>query len=244
MSVILAGLFRYPVKGLGGEALENAALGFHAALPGDRAFAPVRLGPPPVLLRKPAIATLDAMLEGTAQAVEGTSRLTLSHQGVPIASADPASEAGRRELAAGLASALGILDPLDLVAAGSFRGGYQGPGSLSVMAAASVRALGEALDLPALDPRRFRSNLVLEGLEPNRELDWRGRHLRLGEAELRITGPIRRCRIIDTSPCTGERDLALLAKLAQDGATPLLGVYAEVTKPGRIAPGDSITLLD
>lgn len=244
MTITLAGLFRYPVKGLGGEALEGTALGFHAALPGDRAFAPVRQGPPPVLLRKPAIATIDARLEGAPGAGAGASRLILSRAGNRLAAADPASKTGRHELAATLAAALGILDPLDIAPEGSFRGGFQGPASLSLMAAASVTALCERLGLSGLDPRRFRSNLVVEGLAANEELGWRGRHVRLGEAELRITGPIRRCRVIDTSPDSGERDLSLFATLGQGGANPLLGVYAEVVKPGRIAPGDSCTLLD
>jgi uncharacterized protein len=238
----LAGLWRYPLKGLGGQELQTAQLGFHAALPGDRAYAPVRRGPPPVMLRKPAIATLEARLEASRDG-EGD-HLALWRRGVVLASADPLSQTGRIVLAEALADALGILDPLEIAPTGSFRGGYQGPATVSLMAASSITALSDLMGLPALDARRFRSNLIIDGLEANTELGWRGQRLRLGEAELRITGPIRRCRVIDTSLDTGERDLPLLAKLAENGSVPLLGVYAEVVRPGRISAGDVCALAD
>ena len=57
---------------------------------------------------------------------------------------------------------------------------------------ASVQAFALEAGM-ALDPRRFRANLYLEGLEPEEELRWLGRTIRAGKAELEVTSRCERC---------------------------------------------------
>ena len=61
----------------------------------------------------------------------------------------------------------------------------------------------------------------------------------MGDARLRIGGPIPRCAVIDHHPGTGEKDLRLLNALVRERPTnragePMLGVYATCVEPGRV----------
>jgi hypothetical protein len=122
---------------------------------------------------------------------------------------------------------------------------------LSVISNASVRDLARrgGRDQP-LDARRFRMNIEIDGCEPYDEDAWRDRRLRVGEAILRVGGPIPRCVLTTQSPETGERDWNTLAQIARyrpriagHGGLPF-GVYARVEEPGRAAVGDGVELLE
>ena len=52
----------------------------------------------------------------------------------------------------------------------------------------AVRALAEAIG-DEVDERRFRGNVLIDGLAPFEELAWQGRRVRIGEAEFQITIP-------------------------------------------------------
>lgn len=112
----------------------------------------------------------------------------------------------------------------------------------------SLRALEEAAGGP-VDPRRFRMLLELEGCEPHEEDGWSGRRVRVGEAVLRVGGPVSRCAVTTRHPETGARDLDMLQLIrsyrgqrADDGAI-LFGVYADVERPGAVRVGDALELL-
>ena len=90
------------------------------------------------------------------------------------------------------------------------------------------------------DAARFRATLVVETEEPWVEDSWLGREVEVGGARLRIGGPVPRCAVIDHRPETGERDSRLLKDLVRRRPTntagePMFGVYATVTRPGRVA---------
>lgn len=106
------------------------------------------------------------------------------------------------------------------------------------------RAAGKAVDL-----RRFRMLLELDGCEPHEEDGWEGRRVRVGDAVLRIGGPVERCAMTTRHPETGERDLDTLRLIRgyrgqreADGAI-LFGVYADVDEPGPVRTGDPVELL-
>ena len=104
---------------------------------------------------------------------------------------------------------------------------------VAVVTTTSLAALGD------LDARRFRATLVLETDEPWVEDTWLGRELTVGDATIRIGGPIPRCAVIDHHPETGEKDARILKTLTQERPTnragePMFGVYATVTNPGRV----------
>ena len=61
----------------------------------------------------------------------------------------------------------------------------------------------------------------------------------VGDATIRVGGPIPRCAVIDHHPETGEKDARLLKALVRTRPTnragePMFGVYATVVSPGRV----------
>lgn len=84
-------------------------------------------------------------------------------------------------------------------------------GYVSLHSRASIAELGAALD-GTVDDRRFRSNVVIDGVEAWDELGWQG-EVRIGEVTLRTAGPIVRCLATHANPDTGVRDAKVLTTL-------------------------------
>jgi uncharacterized protein YcbX len=114
--------------------------------------------------------------------------------------------------------------------------------SISILNAASLRALSQRLG-HGLDPRRFRGNIWLDGLAPWKEVDLVGHEITIGTARLRIEDPITRCRATEANPETGQRDTATLRMLEDGWGHQDFGVYAEVTRGGRVTLGDAARLI-
>jgi uncharacterized protein len=139
--------------------------------------------------------------------------------------------------------------PLRLVGAGSAvdRGRH---GAISVVSQASLRHLAAAAERDAVEPRRFRMLIEVDGIDPHEEDDWVGRKLRVGSALVRGCGHVGRCVITTRHPDTGEGDLDTLKLLAsyrhKIGTTEPLafGIYGEVLESGRVAVGDEVTVLN
>jgi uncharacterized protein YcbX len=115
-----------------------------------------------------------------------------------------------------------------------------GDGSLAVLA----RQAGE----DAVDGRRFRMLMELEGTAAHEEDTWIGARVAVGTAELQITKPDARCAITTQDPDTGQRDLDTLRTIIsyrglREGKHADFGVLGEVTVPGRIRLGDQVTPL-
>ena len=99
----------------------------------------------------------------------------------------------------------------------------------------------------AVDARRFRMLFTLEGCGEHEEDTWDGRLLRVGEAMVRVGGPVDRCAVTTRDPDTGERDLDTLRLIknyrgVRDGQHVDFGVYATVEQPGTVRIGDSVEL--
>ena len=117
---------------------------------------------------------------------------------------------------------------------------------VSLISLASVADLAARGGVDTLDPRRFRMLIELDGCDPYEEDTWPGHQLRIGEAELRVTGPAYRCILTTLHPDTGERDFPTLDVLATYRRSPNgleLGRYAEVLRPGRVRVGDPVEVL-
>ena len=109
----------------------------------------------------------------------------------------------------------------------------------TMLGRASCERLGEELGA-AVDPRRFRMLLELDGLAAHEEDDWRGRQVRSVRAS---SGPAGRCRAAPSPPRIPTRAPSRLDTLRgipsyrglREGKGIDFGVYFDVVQPGRVA---------
>jgi uncharacterized protein YcbX len=116
---------------------------------------------------------------------------------------------------------------------------------LSVFALQSARKLGEEIGT-TVDKRRFRANIYLDltNLEGFAEDQFVGRSIRIGpKVIISILERDPRCMMITLDPDTGEKEPALLKKVAQ-AHSGMAGVYGAVLAEGMVHKGDSVELLD
>ncbi len=246
MTLRLASIWRHPIKSHGREELASVLLSEGECLPGDRRWAvaheAARLQPgwnPCANFHRgakaPALMAITARTEGDA--------VTLSHPDRPDITFRP-------DMAEDLSVFLDWVAPLSppdraqparIVTAGRGMTDSDFP-SVSVLGLASLRALSQRMGQD-LSQHRFRGNLWIEGAAPFEEFDWIGRRLRIGEAELELREPITRCRATMANPETGRVDAETLTALESGWGHRDFGVYAVVTKPGRIAPEDRVDLI-
>jgi uncharacterized protein YcbX len=106
---------------------------------------------------------------------------------------------------------------------------------------ATVSAFGVQAGM-RIDHRRFRANLYVDGLAPEDEVGWLGRRLHVGAAELEVVKRCGRCVVITRDPDTTIATPELL-RLLTETHDQFMGVYCRVTRPGRVAPGDSVCVV-
>jgi uncharacterized protein len=128
-------------------------------------------------------------------------------------------------------------------------GGTRRGNPTSIVSDGSLRQLAKAAGVDAVDGRRFRMLINLEGADPHEEDTWIGKRIALGDAVLRVLKPDARCAITTQDPDTGSRDLDTLRTIIsyrglREGKHADFGVLADVVQPGRIRLGDSVTVLD
>jgi uncharacterized protein YcbX len=246
-------LFRYPVKGLTPETLDTATLTPGRSIPWDRAFAlaqgdakfdpahPAWLAKTNFmcLMRNPGIAAIRASFD------EPTHKLNLwtPHGGALVES--PFTIEGRAVIGQYLSDFLGD-------AARGVPEFYYVPDHsfcdhqtqvISLIGLGSIHALEAAVGAPR-HPLRFRANLYITDIEPWAEFNWVGKTLAIGTARLLVTDRTIRCAATMVNPETAVRDANPIRELEQNFGHTDLGVFAEVTMPGSIQPGDIISVLD
>ena len=116
---------------------------------------------------------------------------------------------------------------------------------LSIFAVQTARRLGEETGV-AVDKRRFRANIYIDLISSDgfAEDGLVGRSLRVGsKAVVSILQRDGRCMMITLDPDTGEKEPAILKKVAQahDG---MAGVYGAVLVEGMVRKGDPVEVLD
>jgi uncharacterized protein YcbX len=98
-----------------------------------------------------------------------------------------------------------------------------------------------------IDPRRFRMLLVIDGVTEHEEDTWSGQHLQIGQAVVRVAGPVDRCVVITRDPETGERDVDALRLIKNYRGLRErfidFGVFASVEQPGIVRLGDRVSVL-
>jgi hypothetical protein len=128
-------------------------------------------------------------------------------------------------------------------------GGTRRGNPTSIISDGSLHELAKQAGVGAVDGRRFRMLINLEGAEAHEEDTWVGRRIGIGDAILRVTKPDARCAITTQDPDTGMRDLDTLRSIIgyrglREGKHADFGVLADVVQPGRIRVGDEVQILD
>lgn len=140
-------------------------------------------------------------------------------------------------------------EPLRLVRATGPLGGYD-LHPVSLLAAASVRALTDGSGDEPLDGRLFRMTITVEGVPPFTEDTWLGERLRIGDSVVRVRSLVRRCAAVQKHPDGAGRRQDTLRRIKEVRGTVLtshgpglaLGVYGDVERSGAVHVGDSVRL--
>jgi uncharacterized protein YcbX len=119
-------------------------------------------------------------------------------------------------------------------------------GAVSLMSRASLAGLADVAGEGAVDARRFRMTVEIDGVGAHEEDGWIGRRVRVGAALVRMHGHVGRCSTTTRHPEHGHVDLPVLDLLRSyrgglDTTEPLaFGIYGEVLEGGRVAVGDAV----
>ncbi len=242
----VAGLYRYPMKGLTPERLERVELEPGETLPFDRAYA-IENGPGQfkpeaprhvsksnflMLRRDERLATLRSQFD------DATRTLTISRAGKQVARGKLDTPIGRQLIEQFFAAYMKaeLRGAPKIVHAQGHSFSDVAAKCVSIINLATVRELERTLGRP-VDPLRFRANVYIEGLAPWIEHQWLDRTIGIGAARLGVFARIRRCDATNVDPATAARDMAIPATLMRTWGHQDLGVYAKVAAGGVIAVG-------
>lgn len=254
---IITQLFVHPVKGLTPQAETQVSLQSGHGILGDRAFALMyatstsksnsRVVP---WMKKrnfamqcdlPALAALDCRYDFQ------NALLTIKHKDQDLLVADPNILAQRKLIDAFFTGYLAadLKSPLQLVGTNDGKTRYPDRHTvhLSLINQATLDQLSDIVGQP-VDAKRFRPNIVFQGIPAWAEFNWIGQHFQLGSAQIEVTAPINRCLNIDVNPRTGKQDLPLLSLLQQHFSHKQTGVLAKVITSGIVTVGDRLQSLN
>jgi uncharacterized protein YcbX len=229
-------LWRYPVKSLLGERLHAGSIG-RDGLDGDRRFAiyDLETGFGLTARRKPELLFASARLLH-----DGTPQIRLP-DGTIAANDDALSEWLGRRVALRQATTNGarlfenVVD-FEHEATSEWEPFEAAGGPFHDSARARVSLVSTATT-GSWDPRRFRSNILLDG---GGEDELVGSTVRLGDAVLDVGMRIQRCVMTTRAQADGiERDLGVLRTIARERGA-CLAVGALVATPGDVHVGDEL----
>ncbi len=245
----ITGIYRYPVKGLTGEALTSVALTPGDCLPFDRAYAIEngqgrfdRLNPrhlPKInflmLMRDERLATLRSSFD------DETQTLTIFRDGGQVAKGQLSTPIGRQIIQQFLSSYFKseLRGPPKIVTALGHSFSDVPAKCLHIVNLASLRDL-ERVAGRTLDPLRFRANLYIDGIEAWSEFGWLDKSLTIANAELTVFARTERCEATNVNPQTGDRDGSVPAWLRRQWGHSDFGVYAKVNSAGQISVNNTV----
>ncbi len=250
-------LFIHPVKGLSPHLVQSVDLKIGHGIPGDRAFALMYQngksenypnGQVPWMKKHNFAMQNDwhslAGLDCTYDAA--TSMLSIKRKGVELLQADTNTLTGRDRISTFFTGYLcasypsqgakqRYSQPLQLVGDYNItRYPDREIADISLVSQASIDHLCE-LSGKFIDVRRFRPNIVVEGIPAWSEFDWVGRQIQIGDATIEITARINRCLNIDVNPETGDRDINLLSLLQNHFQHTQTGILGKIITNANIA---------
>jgi uncharacterized protein YcbX len=252
-------LYRYPVKGFTPQPVERIVVLPGGRVEGDRVlnfrFADAPAGDMEwcrkyhgvVLANTPGLARLSVRFD------ERSERVTIA-LGAQIVADEALDEAGRARLVTAITDYVLSLHesplkgeparlPLKLVGDGR-ASRYQDnqAGQVTLHSRESLAAAGDALGDANLNERRFRHNIVIDGVAAWQEQSWVGGTVHIGTAVFENVVPKIRCLATHANPLTGERDLQVMQTLVRAFAQkePTFGVGMLSQAGGEIRIGDAV----
>ncbi len=241
-------IYRYPVKGLSAEALEEVAVEAGGCLPWDRAFALAQGDAPfdpedPQWLQKSHFMCLmkNARIARLHSAFDPRSGMLVIRGPEGEIAENALTPDGRAAIGAWLTRAMGE------EARGTPRF-HHVPGHsfcdqrtkvVSLISLASLAAFEAAVGAPR-ELMRFRANVYFTGARPWTELDWVGQEILVGGARMKVVKRIVRCAATEVNLETGERDADPVKELRALYGHADLGVHAQVIEGGKLAVGEAI----
>jgi uncharacterized protein YcbX len=224
----VAGLWRYPVKSMAGEALRWADVSWHGVA-GDRRWAFIRGGmersgfPWLTIREHPELSHFRPRIIDPERP-DGSPTVVRTPSGRELDVVDPALAAGLGDGVRVIKQDRGVFDTFPL----------------SLVTTQTVAGLGARVGA-ALDVQRFRPNLLVKaaGGAEFPEDEWVGATLRIGGLRMRVDKRDGRCVMVNVDPATLERNPAVLRTIARE-RDACLGVYGSTVEPGRVAVGDAV----
>jgi len=209
----VAELWRYPVKSLAGERLQQAVVTDNGIV-GDRI----------VHVRDRRGRAITARTKPRLLALHGT----LGPDGTPLIDrrpwTAPESLAAVRE-AAGPDATLAH---------------YEGPERFDVLPL--LVATDGAIAALGIDGRRLRPNIVIGGVSGVAERQWPGRRLRIGDVVIGMAKLRGRCVMTTWDPDTQVQDLSVIQRIVDD-FDGTMALDSDVVSGGTIAVGDPVEIL-
>jgi uncharacterized protein YcbX len=230
-------IFRYPVKSMAGERLEDANLGWYG-LDGDRRLALRRVDDRSGMPWLTASRLPDLLLfapqrhNDRAQGDLPTHIRTPDGEEMPVFGEELAKEIERRHGA-----------PVQMM---QLRHGIFDETPISVIATDTVQEIGRLVGR-SLDVRQFRPNVVVRLLRsgPFQEDEWVGGELSFGKGETAATVAVTmrdiRCGMLNLDPDSA-RPAPEVFKTVVRVNESTAGIYGSVTRVGRLALGQTVFL--
>ena len=252
-------LYRYPVKGFTPEARAFLTIRPDGRVAGDRVLG-FRFADTPepddawsskhgmlALVNTPGLARLRLRYDETR------GRLSIRVDDELLVE-DGLDRPGRQRLCQALADFMSRLDesdvkgrpdrlPLRLVGDGETPRYHDSPeGTVTLHGLGSLDALRDRIGDAELDGRRFRSNIVIDGVEAWEELAWTGQEIRIGSLTCYVKKPNLRCLATHANPETGERDRPVMTTLTREFGQeqPTFAIALLPNGPGEIRVGDQV----
>jgi uncharacterized protein len=235
-------LFRYPVKSMAGERLEEAELGWYG-IAGDRRLALRRVddrsgmpwltaGKLPDLVRYTPLHTETGVQKDGDQAEFPTDIRTPDGEVLPVFGEELAAEVGLR-----------YGSPVQMM---QLRHGIFDEASISVIASETIEEIGRRAGR-SLDARRFRPNILvrLQRPGPFQEDGWLGGVLCFGDDHgapaIAVTLRDERCSMVNLDPDTAVPYPEVMKAVVRANENHA-GIYGAVTRIGRLAVGQTVYL--
>jgi uncharacterized protein YcbX len=244
----VVGLWRYPVKSMGGEAIDRAVV--DGKIPGDREWGVFDTATGRLLSAKsvPALLAATARFDG-----EVTTIALPGGRSVVAGTADADGAIGDwlgRGVTLRRAHDRATIDvELDDGTGHGPHGSetfetpvgslFDSRSTLHLISLATLTALDRDHWTSAGDARRYRPNIVIDGADAFAEDDWVGRDVRIGELTANVRKKTGRCVMISRAQPGVLADRALLRYLVE-ARQNMLGVYLDPRGAGPITVGSSV----